>query len=69
MTHGKKLEFQKNLLTSKIIRKKKLTLAPIWLPHWPAWMWTISLIVVGCVKVTRGMAPGQAPATLVTSVT
>ena len=19
-----------------------LTLAPIWLPHWPAWMWTIS---------------------------
>ena len=20
-------------------------LAPIWLPHWPAWMWTISLIV------------------------
>ena len=22
-----------------------LTLAPIWLPHWPAWMWTISLMV------------------------
>lgn len=21
-----------------------LTLAPIWLPHWPAWMWIISLI-------------------------
>jgi hypothetical protein len=21
------------------------TLAPIWLPHWPAWMWTISLIL------------------------
>lgn len=21
-----------------------LTLAPIWLPHWPAWMWTISLM-------------------------
>ena len=20
------------------------TLAPIWLPHWPAWMWTISLM-------------------------
>lgn len=24
-----------------------LTLAPIWLPHWPAWMWTISLMVAG----------------------
>ena len=27
-------------------------LAPIWLPHWPAWMWTISLmmllLLVGC---------------------
>lgn len=22
-----------------------LTLAPIWLPHWPAWIWTISRIV------------------------
>ena len=21
------------------------TLAPIWLPHWPAWIWTISLIL------------------------
>ena len=21
-------------------------LAPIWFPHWPAWMWTISLILV-----------------------
>lgn len=21
------------------------TLAPIWFPHWPAWMWTISLIL------------------------
>ena len=21
------------------------TLAPIWLPHWPAWMWTISLML------------------------
>ena len=23
-----------------------LTLAPIWLPHWPAWRWTISLMVL-----------------------
>ena len=23
-------------------------LAPIWLPHWPAWMWTISLMFAGC---------------------
>lgn len=23
------------------------TLAPIWLPHWPAWMWTISLMLRG----------------------
>lgn len=23
----------------------KLTLAPIWLPHWPAWIWTISRIL------------------------
>ena len=23
----------------------RLTFAPIWLPHWPAWMWTISLMV------------------------
>ena len=22
------------------------TFAPIWLPHWPAWMWTISLMVL-----------------------
>ena len=22
-----------------------LTLAPIWLPHWPAWRWTISLML------------------------
>ena len=25
-----------------------LTLAPIWFPHWPAWMWTISLMVMCC---------------------
>ena len=25
--------------------KKVLTLAPIWLPHWPACRWTISLIM------------------------
>ena len=25
--------------------KKVLTLAPIWLPHWPACRWTISLIL------------------------
>lgn len=24
-----------------------LTFAPIWLPHWPAWMWTISLMLLG----------------------
>lgn len=23
----------------------QLTLAPIWLPHWPAWMCTISLML------------------------
>ena len=23
-------------------RKIRITLAPIWLPHWPAWMWTSS---------------------------
>ena len=23
-------------------------MAPIWLPHWPAWMWTISLIFTCC---------------------
>lgn len=29
--------------------KLKPTLAPIWFPHWPAWMWTISLMVrCGC---------------------
>ena len=26
------------------------TLAPIWLPHWPAWMCTISLMLVVCVR-------------------
>ena len=30
--------------------KFNLTLAPIWLPHWPAWRWTISLIFVGFKK-------------------
>lgn len=36
------------------------TLAPIWLPHWPAWMWTISLMVaawVGLGAVTERWAP------------
>lgn len=29
--------------------KLKPTFAPIWFPHWPAWMWTISLMVrSGC---------------------
>jgi len=23
-----------------------ITLAPIWLPHWPAWMWTISRMLL-----------------------
>ena len=27
----------------------ELTLAPIWLPHWPACKWTISLMFAGCV--------------------
>ena len=30
--------------------KSNLTLAPIWLPHWPAWRWTISLIFVVFLK-------------------
>lgn len=25
---------------------KWFTFAPIWLPHWPAWMWTISLMLL-----------------------
>lgn len=28
-------------------RRTRLTLAPIWFPHCPAWMWTISLMVKG----------------------
>ena len=29
-------------------------LAPIWLPHWPAWMWTISLILdLGSLEITK----------------
>ena len=28
-----------------MFEKKALTLAPIWLPHWPACRWTISLIL------------------------
>lgn len=31
---------------SKEIVKIWLTLAPIWLPHWPAWIWTISRMIV-----------------------
>lgn len=27
--------------------RRGLTLAPIWLPHWPAWMCTISLMSAG----------------------
>lgn len=27
-------------------QENRLTLAPIWFPHWPAWMWTISLMVL-----------------------
>lgn len=27
---------------------RSLTLAPIWLPHWPAWMCTISLMLGAC---------------------
>lgn len=36
-----------------------LTLAPIWLPHWPAWMCTISLMLGACggrLRDTRGRA-------------
>lgn len=36
---------QKKKKKKKVKRFKFLTLAPIWLPHWPAWMCTISLIV------------------------
>jgi len=30
----------------KIENKRRLTLAPIWLPHWPACRCTISLILI-----------------------
>ena len=31
---------------SKIFHEKAFTLAPIWLPHWPACRWTISLMLL-----------------------
>ena len=34
-----------NILSAATEARERLpTLAPIWLPHWPAWMWTISLM-------------------------
>eukprot|EP00958_Prasinococcus_capsulatus_P021141 scaffold2830_cov395-Prasinococcus_capsulatus_cf.AAC.1 len=36
-------------------------LAPIWLPHWPPWIWTISLMVsVWLAKQVRSTTLGQA---------
>lgn len=32
------------------------TLAPIWLPHWPAWMWTISLMTTRIDDYTETIA-------------
>lgn len=29
-----------------VLKRMLLTLAPIWFPHWPAWTWTISLIML-----------------------
>lgn len=37
--------FRNNTHTNNEKNNWVLTLAPIWLPHWPAWMWTISLIL------------------------
>lgn len=37
------------------------TLVPIWLPHWPVWMWTISLILwvgLGCWFGLTSMSSG-----------
>ena len=39
-----------------------LTLAPIWLPHWPAWMWTISLMVAAVVASEAGAVVMRTPA-------
>lgn len=36
-----------------------LTLAPIWLPHWPAWMWTISLMAAAESGVGDSGPPGR----------
>lgn len=35
------------------ISSRLLTLAPIWLPHCPAWMWTISRILNQTKKITE----------------
>ena len=39
--------FAETVELAKLLKclKKALTLAPIWLPHWPACRWTISLIM------------------------
>lgn len=36
----------KELLSFQWNKFSELTLPPIWLPHWPAWMWTISLMLL-----------------------
>ena len=33
-------------MKNKTKRILVFTFAPIWFPHWPAWMWTISLILM-----------------------
>ena len=38
------MEIRKSWL--KIFHEQAFTLAPIWLPHWPACRWTISLILL-----------------------
>lgn len=37
----------KQNLHMTIVKKSSFTLAPIWFPHWPTWMWTISRILTG----------------------
>lgn len=38
--------------------RRGLTLAPIWLPHWPAWMCTISLMSAGGGRLREADGPG-----------
>ena len=43
---GNRKKLVEKAKVSEIFHEKAFTLAPIWLPHWPACRWTISLILL-----------------------